>query len=72
MQENVLDKIFDSRARHAAKENAVDHAGIARVESPESCPIALLRSADECPVDVADAIRRRVHDHCKPTAEWSA
>ena len=69
LKEDILDKVFGNRARHAAKKNAVDHPGIAGVKSPESGAVALLRGADERLVR-PKAARWGVHG--EPTRDWRA
>ena len=69
LKEDILDKVFGNRARHAAKKNAVDHPGIAGVKSPESGAVALLRGTDERFVR-PKAARWGVHG--EPTRDWRA
>jgi hypothetical protein len=69
LKEDVLDKVFGNRARHAAKKNAVDHPGIAGVKSPESGAVALLRGTDERLVRPKPA---RWGVHGDPTRDWGA
>lgn len=45
--ENVLHKILDCLDRHAAQQNAVNHARVPLVQMSERSAVAVLRSADE-------------------------
>ena len=47
LEEDVLNEVFDVVGWDAREEDAVDHAGITRVEDAVSGTIAVLRSANE-------------------------
>jgi hypothetical protein len=55
LKKNVLDEIVDVGVRDARKKNAMDHAGVARVEKPEGGAVAGLGGANEGVVGVVGA-----------------
>lgn len=60
LEEDVLHEVFDVTGRDAAEENAVNHAGVTRIEMAVGGAIAILRGADKRSVGSA-GIERGIH-----------
>jgi hypothetical protein len=71
LQEDVLNEVFDVLGWDAREEDAVDHAGITRVEDTVGGAIAVLRGANEGDVS-GRRIEPRIHgcDACLDRGEF--
>ncbi len=67
LEEDVLEEVVDVGVGDAGEKDAVDHAGVARVEESEGGAIALLGGSHK---SVVGGIRRRVHGVL--SEEWDA
>ena len=69
LEENVVDEIIDIGGWNTGQKDAVDHAGVARIEEAEGVAIAVLSGPDEGVV-VSGGVRRGVHGVL--AGEWDA